>query len=345
MKPVIAVPVCPGSNGDYDAINRIQEFGMTALPLYMHIGDEQRLEDNARQLTQADGAVLPGGFPYQDRLGFGVVPARIKPFADAVRQLVDSGKPVIAFCSGNQIAHAMSLAFPKDSQYSVALLPNICDDNGKIVYSGFLDRRLHTKLECPPERTAFTRQYDPDAVIPDIIDHGGGRFWADAETLEYLTTHGMVVMRYCDKDGNVFDNFPVNPNGSMLNIESITNERGNLKIGMCHNERTLSALERGVANMVFASMREYIADGCPDLSPLAQPQEFGIPRDFAYLSKTLNPANTIDIYVKMLTDDNDRMTARVFTRAQIERRRLLRLELPDGYAEEDNVKKSCQGAC
>ena len=78
MKKTIAVPYFPGSNGDYDAIKRIEEFGMKALPLYFHMGDESRLEENARILAnEVDGAVLPGGFPYEDRLGFGTVPAKI----------------------------------------------------------------------------------------------------------------------------------------------------------------------------------------------------------------------------------------------------------------------------
>ena len=33
----------------------------------------------------------------------------------------------------------------------------------------------------------------------------------------------VLYPRYCDASGEVVDNFPTNPNGSMLNIESITN--------------------------------------------------------------------------------------------------------------------------
>lgn len=343
MKPVIAVPYFPGSNGDHDAISRIEEFGMKAVPLYFHIGDETRLEKNANVLAHAvDGAVLPGGFPYEDRLGFGVVPAKIKPFASALRTLADKGKPVIAFCSGDQIAQTMRLAFPLGSDHKVAMLPNICDKGGRPVYHGFLDKELYTQLECSPERTAFTRNYKAGEVIPSIIDHGGGRFWANKATLGYLLANGLVVARYCDKDGNVVDDFPVNPNGSMLNIESITNKRGNVKIGMCHNERKLNALYQDRANLVFASMKEFIEEGCPDLSSKAKPQDIPINlKDFSYLSQPLDLSRTIDIYVKMLTDDNERMTAQLFLGGvDIERRRLLRIELSREYvATTDTVKK------
>ncbi len=343
MKPVIAVPYFPGSNGDHDAISRIEEFGMKAVPLYFHIGDERRLEKNANVLAHAvDGAVLPGGFPYEDRLGFGVVPARIKPFAGALRALADKGKPVIAFCSGDQIAQAMRLAFPLGSSYKVSMLPNICDKKGELVYNGFIDKELHTRLECEPERTAFTRNYKPGEVIPSIIDHGGGRFWADRSTLEYLLANGLVVTRYCDSKGSVVDDFPVNPNGSMLNIESITNRRGNVKIGMCHNERKFNALHQDRANLVFASMKEFIEDGCPDLSDKVKPQDIPIVlKDFPYLRQPLDRSRSVDIYVKMLTDDNERTTAQLFLAGtDIERRRLLRVELAERYLDVDSIKKA-----
>lgn len=335
MKPVIAVPYFPGSNGDFDVISRINENGMKASPLYFHIGNERRLEENARILEQeVDGAVLCGGFPYQDRLGFGIVPARIKPFAESMRALIDSGKPVIAFCSGNQIAHAMDLAFPKGSSYKIRMFPNICDRDGELVYYDFFDYEPYTHLECSPERTAFTRYFSEGEIIQDIIDHGGGRLWADEGTLNYLLENGMVVTRYCNKDGEVIDNFPVNPNGSMLNIESITNTRGNLKIGMTHHERKLNALKEGRANLVFASMRDYIESGCPDLSGHAEPQSIPLKlKDYSYLSQQLDPGRTIDIHIKMLTDDNERTTAQLFLGegVNLDRRRLIRLELAEEY--------------
>ncbi len=331
MKPLIAVPYFPGSNGDIDAIERVRDYGMEPLPLYFHFGDEKRLEENSRILREADGAIMCGGFPYEDRLGFGRVPAKIKPYADAMRKLVDKGKPVIAVCSGNQIAHVMRLAFPEDTDYRVRMLPNICDKGGEIVYHGFYDKVVHTKLVCSPERTAFTRSYGEGEVMPQIIAHGGGRFWAGAETLNYILENGLVVKQYCDEKGRVIGDFPINPNGSMLNIESVTNRRGNLKIGMCHDERRLNALRLDRANESLRSMREYIEDGCPDLSRYASPS--GIPvelKDYSYLYPEFDPERTYDIYVKMLTDDNERTTAQLFLgEGDIDRRRLIRVELAE----------------
>ena len=321
----IAVPYFPGSNGDYDAINRIEEHGMKPVPLYFHIGDKRRLEGNAAALKDADGVVLPGGFPYEDRLGFGVVPSKIKEFSNAMKDVVKEGKPVIAFCSGNQIANAMDLAL-LDTNHSASVLPNVADRQGDIVYKGFFDRKVHTRLRANPARNAFTRNLKENEVLETIIDHGGGRFWTSTETLQHLLDHDMILTQYTEKDGKVVDEFPINPNGSMLNIESISNRRGNVKIGMAHNERKLNALKHGRHNDVFASMREYIEDGCPDLSEEATYKEAPIDlKDFSYLSPNIGE-NSIDIYVEMLTDDNERNTAQLFLEGMpLERRRLIRV--------------------
>ncbi len=330
MTYTIAVPFFPGSNGDRDAIAMVERFGMKPDPVYFHIGDDERLAESAKRLVGADGAAMPGGFPYQDRLGFGKVPSKISAFADAMRELVDSGKPVIAFCSGNQIAHAMGLAFPEGSPYGVDMKPNIYDKDGEIKWHGFLDRKVHTKLVCDPRRTAFTGHLEEGEVVRNVHSNGGGRFTADQATLRYLVDNGLIVTRYSDSHGNIDDNFPTNPNGSILNIEAITNQKGNLHIGMLHNERVLRALEVGRANLAFESMREYLDAGSPDLSEYALPA--GIPialKDFSYLSPNMDRGNIVDVYVEMLTDDNERITAELFMDGEVdmERRRILRLEL------------------
>jgi hypothetical protein len=173
--------------------------------------------------------------------------------------------------------------------------------------------------------------------MPQIVDHGGGRFWADTDTLNYLLANGLVVKRYCDEHGNVVDNFPTNPNGSMLNIESITNMRGNVKLGMCHDERHVNALYDDEAVKSLVSMREYIEDGCPDLSDRARPQDIPMRlKDYGYLCPNLDSSRTYDIYIRMLTDDNERNTAQLFLgEGDIDRRRLIRLELAEGSDIED----------
>lgn len=349
MKPSIAVPYFPGSNGDRDAIQMLRLKGMNPVPLYFHMGDEERLEKNARILLELDGAVKPGGFPYEDRLGFGIVPARIRPFVSAMHEMVRQGKPVIAFCSGNQIAHEMQLAFGQGSPYKAQLLPNVCDTQGELVTNGFQDAEPYTVVGVEPERTAFSAYWKKGDVIQSVMDHGGGRFWADQKTLQHVLDNGMVVTQYCDSKGRILDDFPVNPNGSMLNIESITNIRGNVKIGMLHNERWLNALYSERAHLVFDSMRQFIQDGCPDLSTHAKPQNVELKlKDYSYMSVPMDPERVVDIYISVLTQDNEKNTAQLFLGRQhdsIDRRKLIRVELTDSVTSNavDSVVREIAG--
>lgn len=327
MSIVIAVPYFPGSNGDIDTISKIEKAGMIAKPIYFHYNNLERLKDNSNELLKCAGAVIPGGFPYEDRLGFGKIPSVIQEFSKAIRRMVDDGKPVLAFCSGNQIAHMVGLAFPKESAYKVKMLENICDKNGKIIHNNFLNKIVYTKLQCKPNRTAFTFLFKKNEVIPEIIAHGGGRFFADNETLKYIHENGLIITKYCNKNGEIIDNFPTNPNGSILNIESITNVRGNLKIGMCHNERSLNSLTKSRSNLVFDSMREYIKAKCPDLSFNIIKQEFDIIKNYSYLK--FDCEEYLDVYIEMLTDDNELATAKLFLGKEfnINRRKLIRIGL------------------
>lgn len=323
MAYTIAVPHHPGSNGDHDVIQRIKDTGMTPLPLYFDLRDPKQLEENARLLREADGAVIPGGFPYEDRIGFGKIPSKIRSFADAMHALIEKGKPVLAFCAGNQIAQAMKL-ITKD----ISLEENICDTDGRLAYHGFYDGRAHVKLAS--DKTAFGRFFEKDDVIPTIVDHGGGRFTTSPETLKYLTENGLIVTQYSDANGNVVNNFPICPNGSMGNIDAIRNPRGNLQVSMTHFERTWNALNTHKANFVFWSMCEYLEDGCPDLGKNIEPFTGVLPiKKFDYLSTEIPPELRVDIYVKMLTDDNTLNTARLFLGENfpIDRRRVLSFAL------------------
>lgn len=343
MTARIGVPDMPGLNGVEDTIAAVKAYGMEPVPLWFHFHNKEELSRNAERLKELDGAVLSGGFPYQDRLGFGKVPSRIAPLYESVRQLADAGRPVLAYCAGDQIAAAMGLLFEEGSPHRVRLEPNIADRDGDIVWTGFRDDETYIRLEQAPGRNAFTREWVAGQAFKGVIDHGGGRLAADDATLRYLLDNGMVLLRYTDEHGRALPDWPINPNGSDLNIESLSNRRGNVKIGMVHHERMLNARHPDKSNFAFLSMREYIEDACPDLSIMAASQRETIPlerKEFAYLRQRHDAASCIDVYVEMLTDDNERNTASLFLDGMsLERRRLLRIGVTSEYASEEGARE------
>ena len=72
-----------------------------------------------------------------------------------------------------------------------------------------------------------------------------------------MISNDQTIFQYCDDNGNVVDEFPTNPNGSMHNLAAVCNARGNVMAMMPHPERT----ENGDA--IFSSMKEFIKNGNP----------------------------------------------------------------------------------
>jgi phosphoribosylformylglycinamidine synthase len=74
------------------------------------------------------------------------------------------------------------------------------------------------------------------------------------ELVEFLNQNKVAMLKYCDSKGDVINDFPINPNGSMFNLAAIGNIRGNIMAIMPHPERTSQC------DCIFNSMKKYIAD-------------------------------------------------------------------------------------
>ncbi|MBT6938440.1 MAG: phosphoribosylformylglycinamidine synthase I, partial [Candidatus Marinimicrobia bacterium] len=82
------------------------------------------------------------------------------------------------------------------------------------------------------------------------------------ELLNKMIANDQTVYRYCDDDGNVVDEFPTNPNGSMYNLAAVCNPAGNVMAMMPHPERTKNG------NSIFSSMKNFIENRNPTTNHL-----------------------------------------------------------------------------
>ncbi|TFD98111.1 phosphoribosylformylglycinamidine synthase subunit PurQ [Jeotgalibacillus salarius] len=200
-----AVIVFPGSNCDIDMYHAVKD----------ELGEEvEYVWHDEADLEQFDGILLPGGFSYGDYLRSGSI-ARFSNVMNEVVKAAEAGKPVLGVCNGFQIL------------LESGLLPGAMLRNQGLK---FICRPV--ELEVVNNETMFTKAYQPNERITVPVAHGEGNYFCDEETLKQLEKNNQIVFRYAND----------NPNGSLLSIAGITNEKGNVLGMMPHPERAVDKL-------------------------------------------------------------------------------------------------------
>jgi phosphoribosylformylglycinamidine synthase subunit PurQ / glutaminase len=218
----IAVIMFPGTNCEEETKRACEEVGMAA--------EIVRWNSNV-DLSKFDGYILPGGWSYEDRIRAGAIAAKDKIMVK-IKEEVAKGKVVLGICNGAQVLIETGIIPGLKGKVEMALAPNI---NPKIkgYYCTWTNVLVNNSL-----KTAFN--YDVDNVTALTIAHGEGRFVSrDDNLIDELEKNGQLLFKYCDEDGNVSSEFPINPNGSTNNIAAICNKEGNVMAMMPHPERSV----------------------------------------------------------------------------------------------------------
>jgi phosphoribosylformylglycinamidine synthase I len=226
------VIIFPGSNCDHDCYYVMKHVFGQEVDFIWH------KEDSFKE--RYDGIIIPGGFSYGDYLRTGAI-ARFSPVMKAVESFAKGGGMVLGICNGFQIL------------LEAGLLPGAMLRNESLK---FVCKDVYVKVET--ESTPFTRSCKYGHILRIPIAHAEGNYFADEETLARLNENRQVVLRYCDKDGNVTPES--NPNGSCQNIAGICNDQRNVMGMMPHPERASEAILGNTdGKNILASMLSHAA--------------------------------------------------------------------------------------
>ncbi len=214
-KPLAMILHASGTNRDGDAAQALELAGARAEIVHLNA-----LRRGGRHLSEAQMLVLPGGFSYGDALGAGRLLALDLGtyLADALKEFVASGKPVIGICNGFQtLVKADILPGWDDAPRAASLVNNA---------SGHFECRWVTLAPTPGSNCVWTRDLMEPIECP--VAHGEGRFvLRDSTGLERLRACGQIALTYADG---------TNPNGSIGDIAGICNLAGNVLGLMPHPE-------------------------------------------------------------------------------------------------------------
>lgn len=245
----IAIIQFPGSNTERETLMACRRVGLNPVEFLWN--------EPAENLSNFDGFIIVGGFSYEDRSRAGVI-AALDPIMKQIKVEANSGKPILGICNGAQILVESGLVPGLDDhRVGMALTDNKRVKNGHVLGVGYYNTWVNLQLNASAGRCAFTRDLKRGSWIHVPLAHGEGRFVIPDKLLEKMIANDQTVYRYCDDDGNVVDEFPTNPNGSMHNLAAVCNPAGNVMAMMPHPERT----ENGDA--IFSSMKDFIENGNP----------------------------------------------------------------------------------
>jgi phosphoribosylformylglycinamidine synthase len=221
-----AVLQFPASNCDQDAVHALKNVFGHAAHLVWH---------KESSLGAVDAVVVPGGFSYGDYLRTGAI-ARFSPVMRAVQTFAANGGPVLGICNGFQIL------------CEAGMLPGALIRNRSLQF-----RCEHIFLKTLTADSPFTNRVPPGKLMRIPIAHGEGCYFADEATLSRLQTNHQVLWQYCTAQGELTD--AANPNGSVLHIAGICNERRNVAGLMPHPERACEAvLGSDDGRLIFESL-------------------------------------------------------------------------------------------
>ncbi|MCF7860793.1 phosphoribosylformylglycinamidine synthase I [Candidatus Woesearchaeota archaeon] len=305
----IAIIYFPGINCELESKHACELVGMQA--------DIIRWNENV-DLSDYDGYVIPGGWSYEDRVRAGIISSK-DPIVASIRREADKGKPVFGICNGAQVLVESGLVPDIKGGTEMSLAPNI-----NPLVKGFYCVHTNCMLTCRPSRTAFTLHFDDAAVLDMPIAHGEGCFTSrNYEIVGALEHNDQIVFKYCDDMGKINRDFPVNPNGSLLNIAGICNTKGNVFALMPHPERVAhnyslkdyraksfeDAVNCSKSILFFKSMRDYITDNKKvEVVDLIKEYEED-PEPVGQIGLGSSDKNILRLYVRLIIPDNMARTA------------------------------------
>lgn len=340
----IALIIFPGTNCELEAFRACERAGLK--PSFV------RWNESSEVLRDFDAFLLPGGFSYEDRGRSGVIAAQDAIMAEVIKAAT-AGKPVLGICNGAQMLVEAALvpgihrsAVPEDTtkvlEMSLTWNERLKDED--VMERGYYNDWIYIRSDVPKGRSFFNR-FDNDLIMRIAVANGEGKFIANSpELLDILIKNQQTVFRYCDADGNISPNFPVNPNNALYNLAGICNPEGNVLALMPHPERSLSG------QPIFDSLAASLEEKQPLYSlEKAQLQEQGQILALQQDSLTNKPKPDFSIMVELIITDNEERTLEntlkkmQFTDYALQRRILYNFYLSDTskYSEEE-LKKIAQ---
>lgn len=239
-KPKVFIPAFPGTNCEVDTARAFEKAGAEASILVVNnltpADINETIDKMVKEIETSQIVMLPGGFSGGDEPeGSGKFIAttfRNPKVSEAVTKLLNCRDGLmLGICNGFQ------------ALIKLGLVPNgkIVDikENDPTLTFNTIGRHISSMAytRVTSVKSPWFSAVEAGDVFAVPISHGEGRFVAEEDVMKKLVENGQVATQYVYLDGNVANEMPFNPNGSVCAVEGITSPDGRVLGKMGHCER------------------------------------------------------------------------------------------------------------
>ena len=264
-KPVVYIPVFPGTNSEYDSAKAFEKEGATVnLVPFVTLNEEaivKSVDTMVDNIGKANIIFFAGGFSAADEpdgsAKFIVNILLNEKVRAAIDSFIERGGLIIGICNGFQALVKSGLLpygnFEDASSTSPTLFYN--DANQHVA------KMVETRIANTNSPWLAGVKVGDIHAIP--VSHGEGKFVVTAEEFAELRDNGQIFTQYVDFEGKPSMDSKYNPNGSVHAIEGITSKNGQIIGKMGHSERFEDGLFQNIPGnkdqYLFASAVKYFA--------------------------------------------------------------------------------------
>ncbi|MGB1298803.1 MAG: phosphoribosylformylglycinamidine synthase, partial [Psychrobium sp.] len=230
-KPQVAILREQGVNSHVEMAAAFNRAGFTAKDVHM-----SDVLSGKVSLEEFHGMVACGGFSYGDVLGAGEGWAKSILFNDLARDQFGNffnrdNTFSLGVCNGCQMLSNLKELIPGSD-----LWPHFVQNKSERFEARF-------SLVKVQESPSMFLNGMAGSVMPIAVSHGEGHAeFKDAAAAQAALNSGTVALQYVDNHGQVTENYPSNPNGSVAGITGLTTTDGRVTIMMPHPERVFRAV-------------------------------------------------------------------------------------------------------
>lgn len=238
-KPVVYIPVFPGTNSEYDSAKAFEQVGASVNLVPFVTLNEAAIAESVNtmvaNIAKANIIFFAGGFSAADEpdgsAKFIVNILLNEKVRAAIDSFIEKGGLIIGICNGFQALVKSGLLpygnFEEAGETSPTLFYN--DANQHVA------KMVETRIANTNSPWLAGVEVGDIHAIP--VSHGEGKFVVSASEFAELRDNGQIWSQYVDFDGQPSMDSKYNPNGSVNAIEGITSKNGQIIGKMGHSER------------------------------------------------------------------------------------------------------------